>query len=93
VAWDNAGTHEDDEVESVLRAAAGRLVLLYLPTYSPWLNPIEMLWRQFRREVTHNELFQTVKSLLTAAQDFFDRYNREPSRTLSVIGSHAQNLI
>jgi putative transposase len=42
VAWDNAGTHEDDEVESVLRAAAGRLVLLYLPTYSPWLNPIEM---------------------------------------------------
>ena len=35
-----------------VRAAAGRLVLLYLPTYSPWLNPIEMLWRHFRREVT-----------------------------------------
>ncbi len=93
VAWDNAGTHADDEVESVVRAAAGRLVLLYLPTYSPWLNPIEMLWRHFRREVTHNELFQTVKSLLAAAQDFFDRYNREPNRTRSVIGSHAQNLI
>ena len=93
VAWDNAGTHEDDEVERVVRAAAGRLVLLYLPTYSPWLNPIEMLWRQFRREVTHNELFQTVKSLLTAARDFFDRYNREPGRTLAVIGSHAQDLI
>jgi hypothetical protein len=43
VAWDNAGTHEDDEVEIAVRAAAGRLVLLYLPTYSPWLNPIEML--------------------------------------------------
>jgi transposase len=89
VAWDNAGTHEDDEVEIVLRAAAGRLVLLYLPTYSPWLNRIEMLWRQFRREVTHNELFQTVKSLLAAAREFFDRYNQEPSRILSVIGSHA----
>jgi transposase len=93
VAWDNAGTHEDDEVEMAVRAAAGRLVLLYLPTYSPWLNPIEMLWRQFRREVTHNELFQTVKRLLTAARDFFDRYNREPCRILSVIGSHAQNVI
>ena len=92
VAWDNAGTPEDDEVEIVVRAAAGRLVLLYLPTYSPWLNPIEMLWRQFRREVTHNELFQTLKSLLTAARDFFDRYNREPNRTRSVIGSHAQNI-
>jgi transposase len=93
VAWDNAGTHEDDEVEMVVRAAAGRLVLLYLPTYSPWLNPIEMLWRQFRREVTHNELFLTVKSLLAAAREFFDRYNCDPSRTLSVIGSHAQNVI
>lgn len=93
VAWDNARTHEDDEVEIVVRAAAGRLVLLYLPTYSPWLNPIEMLWRQFRREVTHNELFQTVKSLLAAAREFFDRYNQEPSRMLSVIGSHAQNVI
>jgi hypothetical protein len=48
-----------------------------------------MLWRQFRREVAHNELFQTVKSLLAAARDFFDRYNREPNRALSVIGSHA----
>jgi putative transposase len=48
VAWDNSGTHQDAEVEAVLRAAAGRLVLLYLPTYSPWLNPIEMLWRQWR---------------------------------------------
>ena len=93
VAWDNAGTYEDDAVEMVVRAAAGRLVFLSLPTYSPWLNPIDMLWRQFRREVTHNELFQSVKRLLAAARDFFARYNRQPARTLSVIGSHAQNVI
>jgi transposase len=42
VAWDNINIHEDDEVEAVVRAVAGRLVLLYLPIYSPWLNPIEM---------------------------------------------------
>ena len=88
VAWDNANTHEDDEVEAVVRAAAGRLVLLYLPTYSPWLNPIEMLWRHFRREVTHCELFETVKELLNASRDFFDRYNQVPERVLSIIGSH-----
>jgi putative transposase len=88
VAWDNASTHKDDEVEAVLRSAAGRLVLLYLPTYSPWLNPIEMLWRQFRREVTHCELFETVKALLAATRDFFDRYNDEPDKVLSIIGAH-----
>ena len=87
VAWDNANTHQDEEVDAVVRGAAGRLVLLYLPTYSPLLNPIEMLWRHFRREVTHCELFESVKALLSAAQDFFDRYNLCPQRILSVIGA------
>jgi len=87
IAWDNATTHQDDEVEAVVRAAAGRLVLLYLPTYSPWLNPIEMLWRHFRREVTHCELFDTGQPLLTAARDFFDPYNQTPEKILPVIGA------
>ncbi|WP_220196945.1 IS630 family transposase [Ktedonospora formicarum] len=90
VAWDNADTHEDDEIEERVRAATGRLVLLYLPTYSSWLNPIEMLWRHFRREVTHCELFETKQALLVAAQDFFDRYNQSPEKILSIIGSQAQ---
>ena len=89
VAWDNATTHEDDEVEAVLRTAAGRLVLLYLPTYSPWLNPIEMLWRHFRREVTHCELFETVKVLIEAAYAFFHRYNQTPEKVLSIIGAYS----
>jgi transposase len=87
VAWDNASTHQDDEVEAVVRGAAGRLILLYLPTYSPWLNPIEMLWRHFRREVTHCELFTTVKDLLEASYDFFHRFNLAPVETLSIIGA------
>lgn len=92
VAWDNVSTQEDEEVEAVVRAAAGRLVLLYLPTYSPWLNPIEMLWRHFRREVTHCEFFETKQALLAAARDFFERYNRCPERILSVIGSNAKKV-
>src|SRR5215211_92176 len=93
VAWDNSNTHEDDEIEMVLRGAAGRLVLLYLPTYSPWLNPIEMLWRHFRREVTHCELFASVQALLGAAADFFARHNQEPQKTLSIIGSNAAKAV
>jgi putative transposase len=92
VAWDNANTHEDDEVEAVVRGAAGQLVLLYLPTYSPWLNPIEMLWRHFRREVTHCELFESIKALAAAAQAFFERYNQSPQRVLSIIGAIPKNF-
>ena len=93
VAWDNANTHEDDEIEAVVRGAAGRLVLVYLPTYCPWLNPIEMLWRHFRREGTHCELFVTVKALLLAACDFFDRYNQCPDAVRSIIGSHPAKAV
>jgi transposase len=89
VAWDNASTHEDDEVEAVLRGAAGRLVLLYLPTYSPWLNPIEMLWRHFRREVTHCELFDSIEALINATKAFFERYNHRPGGVRSIIGANA----
>ena len=63
-------------------------MLLYLPTYSPWLNPIEMLWRHFRREVTHCEIFETVKVLIDASYDFFNRFNRTPEKVLSIIGAH-----
>lgn len=87
VAWDNVNTHQDDEVEAIVRGAAGRLVLMYLPTYSPWLNPIEMLWRHFRREVTHCELFESVEKLLDASRDFFCLLNLTPTRTLSIIGA------
>ena len=88
VAWDNASTHEDDEVEAVLRGAAGRLILLYLPTYGPWLDPIEMLWRHYRREVTHRELFASVDALVRGTHEFFGRLDQMPGRTLSIIGAH-----
>ena len=63
-----------------------------LPTYSPWLNPIEMLWRHFRREVTNCELFPSVKALIVAAYDFIERYNRRPWRVLSIIGSDPADI-
>ena len=85
VAWDNASTHQDDEVEAVLRAAAGRLVLLYLPTYSPWLNPIEMLWRHFRREVTHCELFETRGIELLPLPGQIDRHPEMMTRTTQAL--------
>ena len=71
VGWDNADTHEQAEVEDVLRAAAGRLVLLYLPTYSPCLNPVEMLRRHDRRVVTSCELFEGVDAMAGATGKSF----------------------
>lgn len=89
VAWVNSSAHEDNEIEAVVRGAADHLVLLYLPTYNPWLNPSEMLWRDFRRNVTHCELFESLKALVVATLEYFRRCNAQPARVLSIIGSHA----
>jgi DDE superfamily endonuclease len=88
-AWDHAEPHADEAIEAVVRAAAGRLGLLSWPTYSPWLNPMERLWRQFRREVPHGELFASLDALLKAAHAFLDRDNQSTERVLSIIGAHA----
>jgi transposase len=87
LTWDNATTHFDDEIDEVLEEANGRLILLYLPTYSPWLNPIEMLWRSMRYAVTHCELFTSLSQLIVAFLDYFMNIPKETVRR--VIGSKA----
>lgn len=62
-------------------------MLLYLPTHSPWMNPTEMLSRQWRREVTHCELFVNLQALLAATRGFLDRYNRTPGGVRSILGA------
>lgn len=51
LVWDNWPVHAHPEV----LAAARRLQihLLWLPTYAPWLNPIEKCWRLVKQTVLH----------------------------------------
>ncbi len=87
LTWDNSYTHFGGDIEVILKEANGRLVLLYLPTYSPWLNPIEMLWRSMRYGVTHCELFLTIDDLEAAFLDYF--ITTPPEAVQRVIGSKA----
>jgi DDE superfamily endonuclease len=88
VAWDTTTMHENEKIEAVLWGAAGRLALLSLAAYSPWLNPIEMLWRQFRRQVTHGERFDAVGDLLTVIQVFLERYHHCAGTVRCITGAH-----
>ena len=87
LTWDNCYTHLGGEIDAIIKEANWRLVLLYLPTYSPWLNSIEMLWRSMRYNVTHCELFVTIGDLEAAFLDYFATVLKET--VLSIIGSKA----
>ena len=52
VVMDNWPAHHQERVRKVLEAQPGTQAL-FLPTYSPWLNNIEKLWKWVRQHVTH----------------------------------------
>ena len=59
-----------------------RMTLVFLPPYSPDLNPIEQVWRVTRREVTHNVYFPDVETLGEALDEYFAKL-RKPNTKLS----------
>ncbi|WP_338248188.1 IS630 family transposase [Dictyobacter halimunensis] len=62
IALDNWSVHVNKEVQASLDARHSKIRLLYLPTYAPWLNPIEKIWLKLNRERTHmHEYFEKTK--------------------------------
>jgi transposase len=63
VVADNASYHKSPPVQAFLARCDSRLELLYLPPYSPDLNPIERVWKLTRRLCTHNRYFPDLEEL------------------------------
>jgi len=60
---DNAAYHKSTEVRDFVAEHEHSLQLLYLPPYSPDLNPIERVWKLIRRLCTHNQYFPELDTL------------------------------
>jgi hypothetical protein len=57
LVWDNWHVHYQEKVAAT--AAAMGIELLWLPTYAPWTNPIEKMWRWLKQEHLHNHQLTT----------------------------------
>ena len=53
-------------------AEKSRIVIHYLPTYSPNLNPIERLWKIMHEYVSNNKFYLKRKEFVEAVKYFFD---------------------
>ena len=71
---DNARAHHAKLVKEFLKEHEHKIELLYLPPYSPELNPIERFWKYMRKTVTHNTFFKTFKEFLRALINFFRKF-------------------
>ena len=75
IICDNARFHTPEGsrvVRQYLREHGDRIVLHFLPTYSPQDNPIERVWWHLREEVTRNHCCKDIHELLTLVMGWLD---------------------
>lgn len=71
---DNARWHHAKMLKGFLEEHKEKLTLLFLPPYSPELNPQERVWRQTRRKATHNKYFEDEQDLIIAVECQFNKW-------------------
>ncbi len=89
VVQDNWSIHHHDDVQAAL-ADLPRLELVWLPTYAPWLNPIEKVWRWLRQDVLklHRlaDDWHTLRERVNAFLDQFATGSHQLLRYTGLVG-------
>jgi transposase len=86
VIQDNWNIHKHEDVMEALEELP-RIEPVWLPTYAPWLNPIEKLWKWLRKDVLklHDKAgaWEELKQLV---RDFLDQFAQGSDELLRYVG-------
>ncbi len=85
LVWDNWPVHRHPAV--LTEAAVQGIELLWLPTYAPWTNPIEKLWRWLKQTLGHHHrLANRWEELQRQIAAFLDRFESGSPELLRYVG-------
>ena len=59
---DNVRYHHAKRLKPILEKYKHKIELLFLPAYSPDINPIERVWWYMRKKITHNRYLETMET-------------------------------
>jgi transposase len=81
---DNASYYKAHWLRDELKLKKSKIVLHFLPPYSPNLNLIERLWKFFKKEILYNQYREKFEDFLEACKGFFRKRTKykEKLRTL-----------
>jgi transposase len=82
---DNCILHKSRQPLRPLARLAGRVVLHFLPPYSPEANVSERLWKQLHDQVTRNHQHPTLESLIEAVEVFLTAVQPFPGTQVSTL--------
>ena len=76
---DNARYYKSKLLQEALKTDKyKRIKMIFLPSYSPNLNPIEKVWKFFKNEVLKNKFYKTLNDFKIAIDVFFHEKIRHP---------------
>jgi transposase len=90
---DGARYHTAVATQRFVASHAERLTVHQLPSYSPDYNPIEHLWRNLKRAVTHNRYFPTFEALQAAVDAGLAVFQADPSVVKRLMGDHLEQAV
>lgn len=90
---DGARYHVAKETQRFMAEHAERLTVYQLPSYSPDYNPIEHLWRNLKREKTHNRYFPTFECLSQAVEAGLSDFQAHPAEVKQLMGSYLDQVL
>jgi transposase len=76
IILDNLATHKTKQVQAFL-AAHPTVRLHFTPTYSSWLNQIELWFAKIERDVIARGVFTSKRDLARKLGRYIDRYNQD----------------
>jgi transposase len=90
---DGARYHTAKETLAFVDRQAERLSVYQLPSYSPDYNPIEHLWRNLKREKTHNRYFPTFEALTDAVERGLTYFQAHTAEVKRLMGTHLDQAL
>ena len=72
---DNFTSHRSKMVREF--AEENNILLIFLPAYSPDLNPIEQIWRSIKREISKIFVRDNLHLIAIIEEEFYDRIMRK----------------
>ena len=78
---DGAGWHKNQEIK-----LAENIRTVFLPPYSPELNPQEHVWDELREKFFHNRAFDSMDALERRLEDGLKSLESNPERMRSITG-------
>jgi len=85
---DNVRYHHAKRLKPILGKYNNRIELVYLPPYSPDLNPVERIWWYMIKKISHNRYLEKMTDRITKFNELMNQFKCE-----NILGKKLARLI